>query len=152
TLGDSSKLISKLKDSGVCSIYSTDGAVATWENMQKLVQDAKAGKKVNAVFTHPNTPIKCGGAPKKIMYLTNSRLEEAGARQNAELTFYPNGGNMFGVKEYHEAILKQFEVRDFKWHYNHNLVGVDLEKKIATFDNFWDEKGEYDADLGEYDI
>ncbi|NVJ54438.1 MAG: NAD(P)/FAD-dependent oxidoreductase [Campylobacteraceae bacterium] len=152
TLGNASKLTSKLKNSGVCSIYSTDGAVDTWESMQKLIEEAKSGKKVEAVFTHPNTSIKCGGAPKKIMYLTNSRLEEAGARDNANLTFYPNGGSMFGVKEYHEAILEQFKVRDFKWHYNHNLVGVDLEKKIATFDNFWDEKGEYDPDLEEYDL
>ena len=152
TLGNSIKLINKLNKSGVCSIYSTDGAVATWEMMQKFIEDAKSGKKVKGVFTHPNTAIKCGGAPKKIMYLTNSRLEEAGARDNAELTFYPNGGSMFGVKEYHEAILKQFEQRNFKYNYNHNLKAVDLEKNVATFDHFWDEKGEYDPDLEEYDI
>jgi len=152
TLGDSSKLLSKFNDSGVCSIYTTDGAVATWDLMQKFVQDAKAGKKVEGVFTHPNTPIKCGGAPKKIMYLTNSRLEEAGARKNANLTFYPNGSTMFGVKEYHDAILEQFKVRDFKWHYKHNLTAVDLANKTATFDHFWDEKGEWDPDLEEYDI
>lgn len=152
SLGDASKLLSKLKDSGVCSIYSTDGAVDTWTQMQKFIDEAKSGKKVEGVFTHPNTSIKCGGAPKKIMYLTNSRLEEAGVRKNANLTFYPNGSSMFGVKEYHEAILEQFKARDFNWHYKHNLKAVDLDKKIATFDNFWDEKGEYDPDLEEYDI
>jgi len=150
TLGDSSKLLKVFGNSGVSTIYNTDGAVATWKNMQKFIDDAKSGKKVKGIFTHPNTPIKCGGAPKKIMYLTNSRLNEAGARQNAELTFYPNGGSMFGVKEYHEAIVNQFKARDMKWHYNHNLIGVDLDKKIATFDNFWEEKGEYDVDLEEY--
>lgn len=150
TQGDASKLLKVFGNSGVSSIYNTDGAVATWKNMQKFVNDAKAGKKVKGVFTHPNTSIKCGGAPKKIMYLTNSRLNEAGARQNAELTFYPNGGAMFGVKEYHEAIVNQFKARDMKWHYNHNLIGVDLDKKIATFDNFWEEKGAYDEDLEEY--
>jgi hypothetical protein len=72
--------------------------------MQKFIADAKSGKKVKGLFTHPNTPIKCGGAPKKIMYLTDARLREAGARENAELTFYPNGSKMFGVKEYHDAI------------------------------------------------
>lgn len=128
TLGESSSLLNTLKDSGVCSIYSTDGAVKTWEEMQKFIAKAKAGQKVKGVFTHPNTAIKCGGAPKKIMYLTNSRLVEAGARKNAELTFYPNGGTMFGVPEYHDAIVKQFEKRDMKWQYNHNLIAVDLEK------------------------
>lgn len=150
TLGDSSALLNTFGNSGVSSIYTVDGAVATWNNMQKFVNDAKSGKKVKGVFTHPNTSIKCGGAPKKIMYLTNSRLVEAGARANAELTFYPNGSSMFGVPEYHEAIVNQFKARDMKWNYAHNLTGVDIENKVAIFDHHWKEKGEYDKDLEEY--
>jgi sulfide:quinone oxidoreductase len=137
---------------GITSLYYADGAVDTWKEMQKFVNDAKSGKKVKGVFSHPNTPIKCGGAPKKIMYLTNSRLNEAGARANAELTFYPNGGKMFGVPEYHDAILQQYKDRDFKWHYKHNLTAVDPVKKIATFDKRWEEKGEYDEDIEEYEM
>ncbi len=152
TLGDASKQKDVFGDSGVTSIYTTDGAVETWKQMQKFVADAKSGKKVKGIFTHPNTAIKCGGAPKKIMYLTNSRLEEAGARANAELTFYPNGGAMFGVKEYHDAIVNQFKARDMKWQYKHNLVAVDVANKVATFDKHWQEKGEYDADLEEYEM
>lgn len=152
TLGDASKILKKFGDSGVCSIYSSKAATETWTQMQKFVANAKAGKKVKGVFTHPNTPIKCGGAPKKIMYLTNSRLEEAGARDNAELTFYPNGGKMFGVPEYHDAIVKQFEARNMKWNYKHNLIGVDIDAKVATFDKHWTEKGAYDEDIEEYEM
>ena len=152
SLGDSKKILDTFANSGVCSIYNTDSAVATWEQMQKFIEKAKNGEKVKGIFTHPNTAIKCGGAPKKIMYLTNSRLEEAGARENAELTFYPNGGKMFGVPQYHEAIVNQFKARGFNWNYKHNLVAVDLENKIATFDRFWEEKGEYDEDLEEYEM
>ncbi len=146
--GDNSKLVNILNSVGASSIYTADGAEATWTNMQKFVADAKSGKKVKGVFTHPNTPIKCGGAPKKIMYLTNSRLEEAGARDNADLHFYPNGGAMFGIKDYHTAIVKQFEARNMKWSYKHNLVEV--SNGMAVFDKHWKEKGEYDADLEEY--
>lgn len=152
TLGDSSKLLKKFGDSGACTIYSTDGAVQTWEQMQKFVEKAKSGQKVKGIFTHPNTAIKCGGAPKKIMYLANSRLEEAGARANAELLFCPNGGKMFGVKEYNDAIVEQFKTRDMKTDLKHNLVGVDLDKKIATFNHHWEEKGEWDPDIEEYNI
>jgi len=152
SLGDSKKILDTFSNSGVCSIYNTDSAVATWEQMQKFINKAKNKEKVKGIFTHPKGAIKCGGAPKKIMYLTNSRLEEAGARANAELTFYPNGGSMFGVKEYHEAIVKQFEQRDMKWNYRHNLVAVDLENKIATFDKSWEVKGEYDEDIEEYEM
>jgi len=137
---------------GIGSVYFADGAKRTWSEMQKFVAAAKSGKKVEGVFSHPNTPIKCGGAPKKIMYLTHARLKEANARENATLTFYPNGGKMFGVPEYHEAIVKQFEARDMKWHYKHNLVAVDPGKKIATFDHKYLVKGEWDEDLEEYDM
>ena len=152
TCGDASKIIKLFGNSGVTSVYNTDLAVETWAQMQKFIEKAKSGQKVKGIFTHPNTSIKCGGAPKKIMYLTNSRLVEAGARDNAELTFYPNGNNMFGVKEYHDAIVKQFEARNFKWNYLHNLTEVDLANKIATFDKRWDEKGPYDEDLEEYSM
>lgn len=140
---------------GLHSIYFADGAEATWAGMQELIEKAKAHKgpeKLQAVFTHPNTPIKCGGAPKKIMYLTNARLEEAGVRDKVELTFYPNGGKMFGVPEYHEAILEQFKVRGFKWNYAHNLISVDPEAKVATFNHHWKEKGAWDEDLEEYGV
>ncbi len=148
--GDDSAVRKIIGQNGLASIYFANGATDTWTQMQKFIEEAKSGKKVQGIFTDPHTAIKCGGAPKKIMYLTDARLREAGARENAELTFYPNGGKMFGVPEYHDAIVKQFEARDMKWHYRHNLVAVDPVTKIATFDKQWEEKGEYDEDLEEY--
>jgi sulfide:quinone oxidoreductase len=150
--GDNKKLVDVLNAAGASSIYTADGAEATWENMQKFIADAKSGKKVKGIFTHPNTPIKCGGAPKKIMYLTNARLNEAGARANADLHFYPNGGAMFGIKDYHTAIVNQFKARDFEWSYKHNLIAVDGANRIATFEHHWEEKGAWDEDLEEYSV
>jgi sulfide:quinone oxidoreductase len=150
--GDNERLLKGLGDDGICSIYTAKGATKTWEQMQKYIAQAKSGKKTQFLFTHPNTPVKCGGAPKKIMYLTNARLKEAGARENADLTFYPNGGAMFGVPEYHDAILGQFKREDFKWHYRHNLIEVDKEKKIAVFDAKWQEKGPWDPVLKDFEV
>ena len=150
--GDNKRLLKALGDAGVCSIYTAAGATKTWEQMQKYIAQAKSGKKTKFLFTHPSTPVKCGGAPKKIMYLTNARLKEEGARDNAELVFYPNGGAMFGVPEYHDAILGQFKRENFKWHYRHNLVEVDKEKKIAVFDSKWQEKGPWDPVLKDYEV
>lgn len=152
TTGDHTPVSKVIGKNGVTSIYFQQGSEDTWKEMQKFIADAKSGRKVKGIFTHPNTPIKCGGAPKKIMYLTDARLREAGARDNADLTFYPNGSKMFGVPEYHNAIVKQFEKRNMKWNYRHNLTGIDLEKKIATFDRHWKEKGAWDEDLEEYSI
>ena len=150
---DNSIVKEKVGKNGLHSIYFADGADATWKGIQELIEKAKAHtgeEKLQAVFTDPNTPIKCGGAPKKIMYLTHARLEEAGVRDKVELTFYPDGGKMFGIPEYHEAILQQFKDRDFKWNYKHNLVAIDTENKVATFDKHAQVQGAYDEDLEEY--
>jgi len=146
---DVKKTITK---NGLHSIYFQDGAKATWEGIQELVEKAKNHKgpeKLQAVFTHPRGPLKCGGAPKKIMYLTHARLEEAGVRDKVEMTFYPNGGGMFGIKDYHTAIVKQFEARDFKWNYKHNLVAVDTATKTATFNKWHKEKKEFEDEMGD---
>ena len=154
--GDNSRLHKAMgDDTGLCSIYTAEGSAKTWTVMQEYIEkakNAKDGEKVKFLFTHPSTPIKCGGAPKKIMYLANSRLKEAGARENAELTFYPNGGAMFGVPEYHDAIMEQFKREDFKWEFRHNLVRVDKERKIATFDAKWQEKGPYDPIMRDFEV
>ncbi len=148
--GDNKALVGELNAKGVSSIYSADGAEATWKNMQAFIAKAKSGKKVKGVFTHPNTPIKCGGAPKKIMYLANARLKEANARDYADLHFYPNGGGMFGIKDYHTAIVKQFEREKFNWSYKHNLVGV--ANGEAIFDHHGLTKGKFDPDLEDYEM
>lgn len=147
--GNNSAAVAAMTAKGVSSIYTADGSAATWSNMEKFIADAKSGKKVKGVFSHPNTPIKCGGAPKKIMYLTDARLREAGgsARSNADLHFYPNGGGMFGIKNYHNAIVKQFEARNMKYSYKHLLTEV--KDGVAIFDNHSKFIEKYDADLEE---
>jgi len=147
--GNNEEAIKALTAKGVSSIYTADGAAQTWLNMQAFIERAKKGEKVKGLFTHPNTPIKCGGAPKKIMYLANARLNEAGtkARANADLHFYPNGGAMFGIKDYHTAIVEQFEKRNMNYSYNHNLL--EIKNGVAVFDDHSQFKEVYDEDLEE---
>lgn len=147
--GNNKKAIKVLTEKGVSSIYTIDGAEQTWANMEAFIARAKKGEKVKGIFTHPNTPIKCGGAPKKIMYLVNSRLNEAGAkaRAYADLHFYPNGGAMFGIKDYHTAIVDQFEKRNMNYSYKHNLI--EIKNGIAVFDDHSKFKEVYDEDLEE---
>lgn len=62
-------LVEALKTEGVCSNYSVD----TVDKTRKAIQGFGSG---NAIFTFPNTPIKCAGAPQKIMYLTDAYLRQ----------------------------------------------------------------------------
>jgi len=148
---DAAKAKKIIGQNGLCSIYFSEGAVDTWTQMQKFVADAKAGKKVTGVFPEPHTPFKCGGAQKKMVNLTNARLEEAGARTNADLQFLTNGGKLFGVPEYHTAIEGQMKARGVNTRFSHKFTEVDLVNKIAKFEKHWEEKGAWDADLEEFE-
>lgn len=53
-----------LGKNGVCSNYSPDSAPYTYECMKNF----EGG---TAIFTQPNTPMKCGGAAQKAMYLAS---------------------------------------------------------------------------------
>jgi sulfide:quinone oxidoreductase len=50
-------------DSQVCSIYGPDTVSHVYEKIKKT----RSG---NAIFTFPNSPVKCPGAPQKIAYIT----------------------------------------------------------------------------------
>lgn len=150
--GDASKILKVFGNSGITSVYNIDSSVHMWKESQKFIERAKKGEDLTALFTAPNTPVKCGGAPKKVMYLLNSRLNENKARKTVSMNYYDDSDKLFGVKEYADAIETQFIKRDFKWNFNHNLVEVDVASKIAIFNKHWEEKGAYDADLEEYAV
>jgi len=143
--GDDTAVEKVVGKNGITSIYFAQGATDTAQAIKEFVEDAKRGKRVKGIFTHPHTPIKCVGAPKKIMYLTDARLREAGVRDNASLSFYPDGDRLFDIPLFDQAIQEQFEERDFSWYAQHNLIKVDMESKVATFDKhqeveeIWDE-------------
>ena len=84
---------------GVCSNYSYDSVDSTWEAIRNT-------KKGNALFTYPNTPIKCGGAPQKIMYLAENYFRNKGVRNSINVEFVSAGENMFAVKKYRDALDK----------------------------------------------
>ena len=77
-------LIPGLKESlgknGVTSNYDRRYAPYTWE----LLQNFKGG---NALFTFPATPIKCAGAPQKIMYLADETFRKNGVRNQTKITY-----------------------------------------------------------------
>lgn len=58
-------------DPMVCSNYHPKYVVKTFPALQKV----QAG---NAIFTFPNTPVKCAGAPQKIMYLAEEYFRKVG--------------------------------------------------------------------------
>lgn len=112
---------------GICSNYSFQTAPYTWEVLRQF----KGGK---ALFTNPNTPVKCGGAPQKIMYLVGDYFRKHGLSAKSEVHFYSAGGVIFGIKRYADTLNKAIARYGIKTHFLHNLVELKPEEKIAVFD------------------
>lgn len=115
-----------LGKNGVCSNYSKDHVSYSWEAMNSF----KGGK---ALFTFPSTPIKCAGAPQKVMYLAEETFRQNKVRSNAEVKFVSAGGAIFGVQKYRDALEKLLIEKDIHTLFGKDLVKIDGDKKIATF-------------------
>jgi sulfide:quinone oxidoreductase len=113
---------------GVCSNYSYDYTDYTWEVLQQF----KGGR---ALFTHPATPIKCGGAPQKIMYLAEDYFQKNGVRANAEITFVSGNPAIFDVEKYKAVLEEVIERKQIDTMFKHHLVKVDGEAKKAVIEN-----------------
>ncbi|PHS35552.1 MAG: pyridine nucleotide-disulfide oxidoreductase [Sulfurovum sp.] len=143
---------------GISSVYLSDlekgtakGGTVTWEWFEALKEAAASGKKPTAIYTSPNTAIKCGGAPQKMLYLSADHLRKDDL--GANYIFATNSGKLFKHPEIVaslEKVQKGYDTITNK--FSHNLVAIDVKNKVATFEATYEIKGEYDEDLEEYDM
>ncbi len=116
-----------LGKNNVCSNYSPDVVEYTWECIQKT----ESG---NALFTQPPMPIKCAGAPQKIMYLASDRFRKKGILDKINVEFCNAGPGMFGVPFFAKALTKVIADYGITTSFGHNLVAIDGAAKKATFE------------------
>lgn len=108
----------------VCSNYVDPRY--TWNCLQKF----KGG---NAVFTQPGTPIKCGGAPQKIMYLAADYFKKNNLSDKTHIIFATPGSVIFGVKEIAATLQKVLKRDKVNFNPFHTPVKIDADKKVAYF-------------------
>jgi sulfide:quinone oxidoreductase len=114
---------------GVCSNYSYDTVNSTWENIRNF----KGG---NAVFTFPQPPIKCAGAPQKIMYLAEDYFRKHGLRDKSRVVYYCATPTIFSAPKYATSLMEQVvKPRNIEVHFKHNLVELRPASKEAVFKN-----------------
>lgn len=111
---------------GVCSNYGYDKVPYTWETIQAF----QGG---NAIFTFPATPIKCAGAPQKIMYLAEEMFRRRGIREQANVIYASATAGIFGIPKYAQALNKIVEERNIQTQFSKNLVEVRPETREAVF-------------------
>ncbi len=111
---------------GICSNYSYATVDSTWE----AIRGFQGG---TAVFTHPATPIKCGGAPQKIMYLAADYWRRSPPREAYRIVFCIGMAKIFSVDHYARSLLKAVERYGIEVRYQQDLVAVDADARTATF-------------------
>jgi sulfide:quinone oxidoreductase len=110
----------------VCSNYTDPKK--TWE----LVQKFKGG---NAVFTQPTTPIKCGGAPQKIMYLADDHWARTGVKSDTNVIFATPGSVIFGVPDFAKTLTKVLQRKNIHFKPFYAISKIDVANKEVHFTN-----------------
>jgi len=126
-----------LDKGNVCSNYTDPNH--TWD----VIKNFKGG---NAVFTQPNTPIKCGGAPQKIAYLAADYFQKN--KVDANVIFATPGTVIFGVPRVAATlnnVIRRYGIH-FRPHYA--PVHIDNEKNVVTFK--WVNPSESQCVISEY--
>ncbi|MBG0918149.1 FAD/NAD(P)-binding oxidoreductase [Exiguobacterium sp. SRB7LM] len=113
---------------GVCSNYSYEHVDYTWNTLEKFTGGT-------ALFTHPASPVKCGGAPQKIMYLAEEYLMKTGVRDSSRVVFGSANPAIFDVAKYRDALEKVLERKQIETHFRVNLTEIKADEKIAIFEN-----------------
>jgi len=111
----------------VCSNYSVDHVEYTYTTIQAM----QGG---NALFTQPPMPIKCAGAPQKIMYLAADRFRKKSILDKFNIEFSTATPGLFGVPFFAKALLKVIAEYGIKTNFQTNLIAIDGKKKTATFE------------------
>lgn len=118
--------LNSLGQNGVCSIYEKDQAEGTFAALKSF----QGGK---ALFVMPPVPIKCAGAPQKIMYLAEEIFRDQGVREQADVLFLTPGKAMFGIPVFANKLAEVAKRKNIKANFFHKLIQVKGPEKKAVF-------------------
>jgi sulfide:quinone oxidoreductase len=119
-------LVEGLRQPGsrVVTNYGYDTVEHTWD----AIRTFKGG---TALFTEPITPVKCGGAPQKIMYLAEEAFRKNGVRNSSKVIFVNAKASIFSSPYYGEALEKICAERGIEVRLGHELVALRPASKEA---------------------
>lgn len=113
--------------SPVGSIYRLDYAYKA----SQLRENFRGGK---AVFMLPQMPIKCGGGPQKMMYLSEETFRRNGVRNQTEIQWFSTVGVMFpNCLKYSDKLNEIRKGKDINANFFHDLYKIDKDNRKAYF-------------------
>jgi sulfide:quinone oxidoreductase len=111
---------------GVVSNYSYETVSSTWE----AIRSFRGG---TALFTEPVTPVKCGGAPQKIMYLAEEAFRANGVRDKSRVVFMNAKQTLFTAPYYIPALERVINSRGMEVQLGRELVALRPDAREAVF-------------------
>ena len=129
---------------GVCCNYSYKHVDYTWETLQNL-------KNGRALFTQPNSQVKCGGAPQKIMYLVADYLRKNNLSQDVQIEFFSPGEVIFGIEKFAKPLREAVKRYNIKLKFKHNLIAIRGPEQEADFE-VTDEAGNVEIHTVHFDM
>lgn len=118
---------------GLAEVLDKDDVISVYTDPKFAWEKIRSFKGGTALFTQPTTPIKCGGAPQKIMYLADDYWRKAGVRDQSTIVFATPGTVIFGVPEFRATLEKVLDRKDIMVKFYHELVRVDGANKVAWY-------------------
>ena len=113
---------------GVCSNYSYEHVEYTWQ----CIRSFGGG---TALFTVPNTAVKCGGAPQKIMYLADDAFRKNGVRDRTEIVFASPQKAIFAVEKYRRTLEQVIARKGIDARFRQDLVELRPATREAVFEH-----------------
>ncbi len=117
-----------LGQDGVCSNYAYEQCERTWETIRSF----RGG---TAIFTMPPPPIKCAGAPQKIMYLADDQFRRAGVRDATRIVYLAATPSIFSVPVYARTLDRVCERKGIERHFRHELLELRPDRREARVVN-----------------
>lgn len=119
---------------GLKEALATDSVCSNYLDPEKTFEVLKRFKGGNALFTQPATPIRCGGAPQKIMYLAEEYFTRSGVRDQTNIIFATPGTVIFGTKDFADELNRILKKKDIRFKPFYKPVQIDGIKKEITFE------------------
>jgi sulfide:quinone oxidoreductase len=110
----------------VSTNYSYDLAPKTWN----IIRSFRGGV---ALFHMPGTPIKCPGAPQKIMYLAADYFRRRKIADATNVIYGSAPGAIYGIKEYAAVLNDVIGRYHIDARYGHDLIEIRPDRREAVF-------------------
>lgn len=121
-----SGLRESLGRAGVCSAYTPQTLVTTWDNIRGFTGGV-------ALFTQPAGLIKCPSGSQQMCFMAEEHFRQAGVRDKTQVIFVSGAASLFPVAQYAQELEELAKDKGVEVHLQFNLVEVRAASKQAVF-------------------